>query len=262
MLSGATRSAKKKWPIFLKSALRAGAPAHVHTYLHRYKSTIDCIDLAASLSLRLCLSLSDVFSRGYLIIHNLHAFCSRFVKRARQDHCLESSLALGALAVGLSRTMLLTLLSGSHALLLPAASPSLAGAAAATSVVQHPLPSMVDAERFAVDVYASPTTMTLAQFDAVDVYYSVLAVGAIAFFASKAVKGTIDEAKSYDERGAMANQMREEMKKRGRAEAREATKRNDPAFERLEAERKMREGRKEKWTQFDVPDWVPGSRDK
>ena len=60
----------------------------------------------------------------------------------------------------------------------------------------------------------------------------------------------------------MANQMREEMKKRERAEALEATKRNDPAFERLEAERKMREGRKEKWTQFDVPDWVPGSRDK
>lgn len=217
-------------------------------------------DLASRLIFLSCIVPSQYILQGYV----KRFYMSRFVTGAARSLPGILSCALArrrALSPG-SRTMLLTLLSGSHALLLPAASPSLAGAAAATSVVQHPLPSMVDAERFAVDVYASPTTMTLAQFDAVDVYYSVLAVGAIAFFASKAVKGTIDEAKSYDERGAMANQMREEMKKRERAEALEATKRNDPAFERLEAERKMREGRKEKWTQFDVPDWVPGSRDK
>lgn len=149
--------------------------------------------------------------------------------------------------------MLCTLLPASQALLLPAASTGLAS----TPLASAPL------AQFAVEVYSAPTTLTLArEFDAVDIYYSALAIGALAFFGSKAVQGTIDEAKSYDERGAMANEMRAEMKKRERAQAREAVKRNDPAYERLEAERKMRESRREKWTKFDVPDWVPGSRDE
>lgn len=121
-----------------------------------------------------------------------------------------------------------------------------AAAAITTMLTQHPLAAT------AADLASSqPSTFLLArEFDAVDVYYGVLLLGAVAFFGYNAVKNTVQEAKSYDERGAMVNAMRAEKIKRDRAAALEKTKRNDPAYERLQAEKRMREGRRDQWKAF------------
>ena len=141
--------------------------------------------------------------------------------------------------------------------------PSIATAAAttgmplvATAAEQSALPSFtlasVDIDIFFIHLR-----------DPVDVYYFAIAVAATLYFVSKAVGNVVSEAKGYDERGEMANQMLREKKKRERAEAREYTKRNDPAYERLQAEAKQRAERKAKWKVFDVevPEWVPGAKE-
>ena len=86
--------------------------------------------------------------------------------------------------------------------------------------------------------------------DPVDAYYFLLATGAIAFFAYKSAVGAVEDAKDYDRRGAMANKMAEEAKRRERAEALARTKRSDPAYERLQAEKRMREDSRSKWKLF------------
>jgi hypothetical protein len=130
---------------------------------------------------------------------------------------------------------------------------TLAATAAAVSL-QHPLAAAAIEQPAA---YASPTSLNMASLlldlgilqlrEPVDVYYFFIAVGLTIYGGKKLVTGTIDEAKSYDDRGAMANAMIKEKKKRERAEALDRTKRNDPAYERLQAEARERADRRAKW---------------
>ena len=83
--------------------------------------------------------------------------------------------------------------------------------------------------------------------DPTDVYYAIVLVGVIVYFANQAIGNTIQEAKDYDGRGAMANAVREEKIKRDRAAAREKVRTSDMAYDRLQAEKRDRSEKREGW---------------
>ena len=83
-----------------------------------------------------------------------------------------------------------------------------------------------------------------------DYYYGFLALLFLGNVIKNAVPKAIEEAKDYDRRGELANKMAAEARKRDRAAALEATKRSDPAYERLQAEKRSRETKKSGWKVF------------
>lgn len=95
--------------------------------------------------------------------------------------------------------------------------------------------------------------------DPVDAWYALLTVGAVVYFGRKALVGVFEEARAYDERGAMANKMMEETKRRERAEKREAVKQEEPfVYRRMQAEAKERANKRDGWKVFDGFKDVPG----
>ena len=87
--------------------------------------------------------------------------------------------------------------------------------------------------------------------DGVDAYYFIIASVLLAQFARTTFTQVIDDAKDYDRRGELANQMMQEKRKRERAEARDAVRKGDMAYERLQAEKASREKKKSGWKLFD-----------
>ena len=84
-----------------------------------------------------------------------------------------------------------------------------------------------------------------------DAYYFIIASVLLAQFARTTFTQVIDDAKDYDRRGELANQMMQEKRKRERAEARDAVRKGDMAYERLQAEKASREKKKSGWKLFD-----------
>lgn len=84
--------------------------------------------------------------------------------------------------------------------------------------------------------------------DPVDVWYAVVFLFVAVKLLTSAGKEVITEAKDADRRGQMANQMRAEALKRDRAARREEVKRNDPAYERLQAEKEQRNKKRSGWS--------------
>ena len=87
--------------------------------------------------------------------------------------------------------------------------------------------------------------------DPTDVYYAFLAVVGLGYVAKNAFNGLIENAKEYDARGATANKLLADTKRRDRAAARDKVRRNDVAYERLQREAKDREQKKKGWKVFD-----------
>jgi len=86
--------------------------------------------------------------------------------------------------------------------------------------------------------------------DAVDVYYLVILIAVVVYYGYKYLTNVVEEAKDYDRRGSLANAAAAELKKRERAAKREAVKRNDVAYERLQAEAEQRANKRANWKQF------------
>jgi len=91
--------------------------------------------------------------------------------------------------------------------------------------------------------------------DPVEAYYALLAIGGILFLVQRAGAAVIEDAKSYDERGSMANAMLEEKRKRDRAAARDEVRKSEPeVYNRMQAEKKQRTDKKGGWKFFPADD--------
>jgi hypothetical protein len=124
-----------------------------------------------------------------------------------------------------------------------AAAPALSTFAA---TLASPLPA------HAISASPGASTTLLASLDAVDYYYGLLLAAGLAWVAVNSGKQLIQEAKSFDERGAMANQMAAEKRKRDRVERREAVRKSEPAtYARMQEEAAQRADKKSKWKVFD-----------
>ena len=154
---------------------------------------------------------------------------------------------------------LLLLLPLAASLRLPTSGPQLNNAArtaaAATVVGSTALTALPQAAMAVVKVEGASESLLhfpikilfITLQDYTDLYYLLVGLAALGFFIKNSVVTVVDEAKAYDERGAMANQMMAEAKKRERAEALQRTKENDVAYERLQAEAKQRAEKKSGW---------------
>merc|ERR1711924_167470 len=102
---------------------------------------------------------------------------------------------------------------------------------------------------------APPTSLLLAMdyYDNVNLYYSVIAAIGASYLIFNSVTGVVEEAKDYDRRGAMANQMAAEKKKRDRKVAREKVKKSEPfTYARMQKEKGEREEKRSGWKVFDA----------
>lgn len=145
------------------------------------------------------------------------------------------------------------------------ATASLPKAAAPVYAIVAPTPesSLLTDAVVAADPVGSDSSLLLADLgftlfrDGVDAYYFLLLTPIILQAAFKATKSVITDAKDYDRRGALANQMMQEKRKRDRAAARQAVRKSEPAtYRRMEAERASREKKKRGWISsfLDPPD--------
>ena len=97
------------------------------------------------------------------------------------------------------------------------------------------------------------TSVLLADYtqSVIDTYYFGLLVLGAAFLIFNNSQGALKDAKAYDERGEAANRLAADTLKRKRAAAREKVRRSEPlVYERLQAEKRAREGKRQGWKIF------------
>ena len=131
--------------------------------------------------------------------------------------------------------------------------PAAANAAAALpTVAQAAAPTVANAAALLISNNDLLQSNGLQLFrDPTDIYYAFLAVVGLGYVAKNAFNGLIENAKEYDARGATANKLLADTKKRERSAARDKVRKNDVAYERLQREAKDREQKRKGWKVFD-----------
>ena len=130
-----------------------------------------------------------------------------------------------------------------------------AAAGLVATATLHPLPA----------VAAIPGTATLLADelflrDPVDLYYGAILAVSLVLWAKQSFQNTIKEAKDYDRRGKLANDLAREARKRNVAARRQEMLDEDPATARLVAERRQRERKQGGWKVFPGFKSVPPPR--
>ena len=119
----------------------------------------------------------------------------------------------------------------------------------------NPFRSIQVASGAAAAAAAIPSASLALDFDfvrdPVDGYYAVIAIAGIVYVAKNAGQKAIDEAKEIDRRGALANKMAEEARRRDVADRRQEVLEAEPeTLRRMQAEKQQRSERKKGWKVF------------